>query len=242
MRRSELRQKGGGGSADMHQMRAIRGARACRRLERWQLLVAIALIGLSAGCAGTAPKGQEPVGTAAAAPQQKSSEKPDLDYKLIAELMGGTPYEGDCDANGIPDSVDVAQGYAHDTNLNGVPDYCEREFPTGSYDPDFRRWSKAASVADTLALCRVFGVKIGYGIHCYVPADGGDARLTVHSMDGKLLATISECVRTGASHYAWPLRSSGGLLAEADMEYYLSLKNGSGEVRQLVRWRREFRF
>ncbi len=215
---------------------------ACRGLQCSQLRVAILLLGMSVGCAATSKVSQDPPSSTSSKPMTELRAEAELDSALIYALMSRNPPEDDLDWNGILDSVDVLKGYAHDVNHNGLIDYFERPTPRGSYDLDFDQWSADAREADTLALCREFGHKVGYGILCYVPATGGDARLTVHAVNGELVATISECVRAGFSHHFWALRTQDGFVARPDTEYYLRLRHGGAEIRRLLRWGPDFRF
>ena len=43
----------------------------------------------------------------------------------IYEWPAGLPTESDCNANGVPDSCDIASGAAGDCNTNSIPDSCE---------------------------------------------------------------------------------------------------------------------
>ena len=217
-------------------MYRVRPMMLMQQLPIREILIVILCIGSCDGCATAASSVQEGKATPTSS---SSGQRIDVRFSDLTNLRTS---EDDCDANEVPDSVDIARGYAHDVNRNGIIDYCERKFPPGTYDPDFPRWSSNAKAADTLALCRVFGARYGYSIQCYVPARGGDARLTVRTVDGKVIATISDCVRAGPSHYYWALRTSHGLLAEADSEYYFSLEHRGAEVRRAVRWGRGFRF
>jgi len=47
----------------------------------------------------------------------------------VASLSVTRSIEGDCDANGVPDSCDIAAGSVPDANGNGVPDGCESPPP-----------------------------------------------------------------------------------------------------------------
>jgi hypothetical protein len=44
---------------------------------------------------------------------------------IIQSVAAIIPLVHDCNGNGIPDSVDIANGISHDLNGNGVPDECE---------------------------------------------------------------------------------------------------------------------
>jgi len=39
--------------------------------------------------------------------------------------LGGNVLDGDCDANGVPDHLEIASGKSRDLNGNGVPDHCD---------------------------------------------------------------------------------------------------------------------
>ena len=42
------------------------------------------------------------------------------------------PFPPDCNANGVPDDLDIASGTSNDANGNGIPDECERPVYAGS--------------------------------------------------------------------------------------------------------------
>jgi hypothetical protein len=187
-----------------------------------------------AGCARVTPlvptKG---AGNAASAPsvyeELRSSDLTNLDTR-----------EDDCDGNDVTDSLDIANGYADDSNHNHIPDICEPTSLPGSYMQDFSEWSRVARAADSLDMRRVFGSRVGYAIQCFIPKSAGSGRLLVRERGGKELAVISECVPEGPSRYYWPLRGSNGLLAEPDREYSLSLEAGTRQVRRALRWGRNY--
>jgi hypothetical protein len=160
----------------------------------------------------------------------------------VSELGRVGPPAGDCDENGIPDSVDIANQYADDNNHNGEIDTCEIDPVPGSYDPRTKAWESMAAQADTLAMFRTFGKAVGVVMECYVPARGGTARLVVRDTTGIEVATISECVSPGAHRAFWPLRDKNGLLISKDVMYVISLEQGSHSTRRTVRWNHEYRF
>ncbi|HVY72145.1 MAG TPA: hypothetical protein VHH73_19590, partial [Verrucomicrobiae bacterium] len=43
----------------------------------------------------------------------------------LKEIVVGLPVDDDCNGNGIPDAVEIANGSAADCNHNGIPDSCE---------------------------------------------------------------------------------------------------------------------
>jgi hypothetical protein len=45
--------------------------------------------------------------------------------RFVVEWSTGLPTESDCNANGVPDSCDIASGAAGDCNANSIPDSCE---------------------------------------------------------------------------------------------------------------------
>lgn len=42
------------------------------------------------------------------------------------------PFPNDCNANGVPDVIDIGSGYSEDLNGNGIPDECEGNVPAGA--------------------------------------------------------------------------------------------------------------
>ncbi|NBX33001.1 MAG: hypothetical protein EBR07_09790, partial [Planctomycetes bacterium] len=56
-----------------------------------------------------------------------NDHRADVRFGHIIEWSTGLPGESDCNANGIPDSCDVASGSSSDCNASGVPDSCESD-------------------------------------------------------------------------------------------------------------------
>lgn len=77
----------------------------------------------------------------------------------------------DCNANGVPDQIDVASGSSADTNGNGIPDECEgimsMNFIRGDVDQDLD-----VDLVDVLQLlCFTFGGCPGYTPPCLKAVD-----------------------------------------------------------------------
>jgi hypothetical protein len=55
------------------------------------------------------------------------SDLPTICHEFLDALLflGGWIWEFDCNANGVPDVEDIANGTSSDCNLNGIPDECE---------------------------------------------------------------------------------------------------------------------
>src|SRR5262245_61654108 len=160
----------------------------------------------------------------------------------VSELGMVGPPEGDCDYNGIPDSLDLLNQYAEDLNNNGEIDTCEPIHVPGTFDNRNAAWETRAREVDTLALFRTFEPAVGYAIECYVPIGSTPARLIVRKRSGEELAAINDCVSPGPHELFWALRNSHGLLVERNVEYVLCLELAGRSVKRRLRWDREFRF
>ena len=54
-----------------------------------------------------------------------NDHRADIRFGYIIEWSNGLPAESDCNANGIPDSCEIASGAAGDCNADNIPDSCE---------------------------------------------------------------------------------------------------------------------
>jgi hypothetical protein len=69
--------------------------------------------------------------------QEPQSSSPPTDRAEVHQAaIAGWPLPPDCNANGVPDGADIAEGTSPDVNGNGIPDECEDCNSNGVLDPD----------------------------------------------------------------------------------------------------------
>lgn len=175
-------------------------------------------------------------------PQPASPEEEEHPDLLNSELGWNGPPAGDCDENGIPDSLDIARRYADDLNHNHELDTCELYYIPGGFDSRDSRWEDVAVQADTLALFRSFAKHVGIAIQCYVPSGSRPAQLLVRNNSGVNLATIADSLSSGPHWTSWGLRNSAGHLVTRGVEYVICLEQGGRSIQRTVCWRREVHF
>jgi hypothetical protein len=191
------------------------------------------------GCAASTPSTSGSTSPPHQAPADTHADYLDLSPSALGRAG---PPEGDCDENGIPDSLDIANHYADDNNHNQEIDTCELDYVPGGYDNRTSAWASIAAKADTLTLFRTFAKRVGIVMECYVPEQSGAARLLVRDAAGKEVAVITDCLAPGAHRAFWPLRDHNGLLVANKTEYLVCLEQGARSTQRLVRWNRDFRF
>ena len=101
----------------------------------------------------------------------------------------------DCNANGVPDSLDIALKHSADFNENGIPDDCEG-LQTGAGE----------MVAGTYQLFQSIPNPFNptTAIRFEVPAGGGTVRLRVFDVSGRLVRTLVDgAVPGGMRSAAW---------------------------------------
>ena len=141
------------------------------------------------------------------------------------------PSPFDCDGNFVPDTLDIAEGFAVDSNHNGVPDSCEPDTTLlGSLAS--RRWRDQDSVFFSSAYLRGQSVLLRYT----VPESEAKVRLEIHSAGGVLVRTVFAGDRQrGAYEEHWDRRNDAGKLVSAGA-YGILLVVGKTTKQSRVRW------
>ena len=136
----------------------------------------------------------------------------------------------DCDGNFIPDSLDIAEGFAVDKNHNGIPDSCEPD-TTLLWSFMSQRWRGQDSVFFSSAYQRGQSVLLRYT----VPKQA-KVRLEVRSANGTLVRLLDDGMRArGAYEEHWDRRNDEGRLVSAGA-YEIELTVGSTKRSAGVRW------
>jgi len=117
-------------------------------------------------------------------------------------VAGGAP--GDCNSNGVPDSIDIAKGMADDSNRNGISDDCDSDSTASKVaQAQFEAWRDGRELPDTSWFCvryRPFEIAIRYT----VPKGGADIRVEVANQTGQTIAVLhSARDKAGAFEILW---------------------------------------
>lgn len=140
-----------------------------------------------------------------------------------------SPY--DCDGNFIPDSLDIAEGFAVDLNHNRVPDSCESD-TTLLWSVSSQRWRDQDSVFFSSAYLRSQSVLLRYT----VPQGGAKVAIDIRSAKGDSVRLLYQGTRArGAYEEHWDRRNDGGRLVSAGA-YEISLQVGKVTKTTRVRW------
>ena len=140
------------------------------------------------------------------------------------------PSRFDCDGNFIPDSLDIAGGFAVDLNHNRIPDSCEPDTML-LWSVASQRWRDQDSVFFSSAYLRGQSVLLRYT----VPKQA-KVRLEIRSASGDLVRLLDDGNRArGAYEEHWDRRNEEGRLVPAG-EYEVQLTVGSTKRSTRVRW------
>jgi FlgD Ig-like domain len=141
------------------------------------------------------------------------------------------PSPFDCDGNFIPDSLDIAEGFAVDLNHNGVPDSCEPDTTLlGSVAS--QRWRDQDTVFFSSAYLRSQSVLLRYT----VPQPGAKVAIEIRSAQGDSVRLLYQGTRArGAYEEHWDRRNDEGRLVSAG-PYEISLQVGKVTKTTRVRW------
>jgi flagellar hook capping protein FlgD len=136
----------------------------------------------------------------------------------------------DCDGNFIPDSLDIAEGFAVDSNHNGVPDTCEPD-TTLLWSVASERWRDQDSVFFSSAYLRSQSVLVRYT----VPKQA-KVRIEIRSAKGDSIRVLCDGSRArGAYEEHWDRRGDDGRLVSAGA-YEIRLTVGKQTKVSHVRW------
>jgi hypothetical protein len=131
----------------------------------------------------------------------------------------------DCNGNGVGDSLDVANGTSHDSNHNGIPDECE---------------GLTTSIPDLAGASSSLGNHPNpfdetTTIRFEMPVGGGQARLQIFDVGGKLVRTLLEGeARGGANSVVWDGTDDQHHRLPDGPYFYQLTAPGSSEARQMV--------
>jgi len=151
------------------------------------------------------------------------------DYEALASAVS------DCDGNGLPDSVDIAEGTANDANHNGWIDECDADttLEVVRRPEEWRNWRLAA---DTSFFSTHHQANQTIEVRYTVPRAGADVRLTVEQPSG---ATLRRLVQTrqasGAYLVSWDKRDGHDTLMPPG-RFAVRLTVGSRSYLRPVRW------
>lgn len=151
----------------------------------------------------------------------------------------GSPGMVDCNWNGIPDSLDIAEGTSDDDNHNGVIDECESDTTLCWNRQDCRdRWRDLASRADTSFFWTAHAPNGTVVIRFTVPRAGASVGLTAHGETTGKRFTVIDTTRkaTGAYELSWDKRDSQTHVAAPAGIYTLTLKVGTRSYLRRVHW------
>jgi len=122
----------------------------------------------------------------------------------------------DCNGNGVPDTCDIASGLEQDANANGIPDGCEALAVDGERAFPGPVLGAVPNPARSRTAIR------------FLLEHEGRARLTVHDVSGRRVATLLEAtLRAGEQEIGWDVRDGSGTRLPASV-YFLRLETGHG--------------
>jgi len=159
----------------------------------------------------------------------KAAPSPRILSVPIATIPRPSPL--DCDGNFIPDSLDIAEGFAVDRNHDGIPDSCEPD-TTLLWSVASQRWRDQDSVFFSSAYLRGQSVLLRYT----VPETQAKVRLEVRSAKGDAVRVVFDGSRgRGAYEEHWDRRNDQGRLVSAGA-YEIRLTVGKQTKTSRVRW------
>jgi len=169
------------------------------------------------------------VGMAADAPADTTSRTSHIHVLGPGGIPRPSPF--DCDGNFVPDSLDIAEGYAIDSNHNGIPDSCEPD-TTLLWSTASQRWRDQDTVFFSSAYLRGQSVLLRYT----VPKSKAKVRIEIRSAAGQLTRTlfVGDRVR-GSYEEHWDRRNDAGKLVSAGA-YDISLMVDKEKRSARVRW------
>lgn len=139
----------------------------------------------------------------------------------------------DCNGNGIPDSVDIARGYAEDENHNGVIDDCEPDSVVHSRIKD-GSWRRAAFAVDTSFFAVRQSITV-VTIDYTVPMGGDRVRLVIKSPHGGIDVSLVDRVQESDSYEVTWTRNPGSA-AFPKGEYAVELIVGRHRYERRIAW------
>ena len=144
----------------------------------------------------------------------------------------------DCNGNGFPDSVDIADGTAADVNFNGIDDRCD---PVDSVYEFARNDSSWFDYSERNPGASYFSSTFEPGdtirIRYTVPSPGGTVQIDVLNHRKRPIHRIVRVGRAREGHYerAWDLRDRRGRYLPGG-RYFIRLRCLGRESVRPVRW------
>jgi len=152
-------------------------------------------------------------------------------------LWGGPP--GDCNDNGVPDSIDIAQRMEDDVNGNGIADYCDPvdsvRYSNNRFDGIWQQMHNVRGASYFRVRHNSFGLTIRYT----VPPGGAHVTLDVLNARNQILGVIHAARDTsGAYEIDWDktMGNSDEPIAPGSYTFRLRIDGRSYTARQ--RWLR----
>lgn len=131
----------------------------------------------------------------------------------------------DCNGNGVPDSLDIANGTSQDNNHNGIPDECE----------GLASAPEAHNVLTPAMSNSPNPFRGSTQIQFEMPQAGGRASVLIFNAGGQLVRTLLDsAVQGGHNQVVWDGKDDRGRSAPDGMYLYQLTANGIREARQAV--------
>lgn len=151
-------------------------------------------------------------------------------------LVGKFYVSNECDANGIPDSIDISVGAAEDANHNGIIDSCDPDSSVRA-NATSAAWRAAQAVRDSVFL-RARHLEVGLvEIDYALSASANHVAMRVADAHGADISRLLDAKRPrGAYSLVWNKLDDRGR-AVPPGRYWIELGVGERHFRRLVQWR-----
>jgi hypothetical protein len=159
---------------------------------------------------------------------------PDLPEAQLNQLRNARV--SDCNGNAIPDSIDIAEGYAQDVNHNSVIDDCDPDEAVASAARSERPWWRYSDSQDSSYFSVHHSTIPRIIIRYTVPPSGALVLLAVYDSNGHNLGMlVNHFQDNGPYTIAWDRKLAGIPLKPGIYTFRLSV--GRRAMERKMAWR-----